>query len=93
MCKCQSKFRSTDQLIRDYLSEVVELAESFFLDRKEWSDCSKGLEDLVERFTGSRLYLGSGLNRVIQSDRHDRYGCIRSPRLVKANGGRCVSER
>jgi hypothetical protein len=92
MCKCTYSVRSDYRLWMDYLGEVKELVESFFLDKKEWSDCSKGLEDLVERYLGYRLYLGSGLNRVTQRDRDASYGCIRSSRLVIANGGRCLSE-
>jgi hypothetical protein len=92
MCRCQTKFRTTHQLWIDYLDEVVELIQSGFRDSKEWSDCSKGMEDLLQRCFGVELYLGSLENRVTQQVRLKTHGCVRSWRLVEANGGRCVSE-
>ncbi len=92
MCKCSNSKRSNNRLWKDYLGEVIELIESFFLDKKEWSDCSKALEDLIERYLGLRLYLGSGLNRVHQNYRDESYGCIRSYSKFVSNGYKCLSE-
>ena len=90
LCPCTTKYRSTKQLWIDYLDEVVELIQTPF-NTKEWSDCSKGLEDLIERYFHIRLYLGSGINRVQQRYRFETHGCIRSLEKVTNNGGKCLS--
>jgi hypothetical protein len=90
LCKCLTVKRSDSQLWKDFLDEVVEILENPF-DKKEWSDSLKGLEDLVERYLGVRVFLGSGINRVHQRLRLESHGCIRSWRKVKEKGG-CLSE-
>lgn len=94
MCKCLNEFPSWKTLVKEFTDEVQELWESKFLDQKEWSDVGRGFERFIEKLVGKRdvINLGGGLNRQVQKERLLLHGCIRSPRLVTANGGRCLSE-
>ena len=91
-CKCMTTPRSTKRLWLAYFEELIELVSSGFTDGKEWSDCSKAMEDLVERYFGLEINLGSLRHRVVRQDRLKEYGCMRSERHLAKTGGMCCTE-
>jgi hypothetical protein len=93
MCKCLDHYPSWKVLWGEMMDELIELKNSP-LDPKEWSDVCRGVERFIEKFFGFRFKgfgLGGELNRKVQLERLEKWGCIRSERLVKANGGKCLS--
>ena len=91
MCQCQMKIPSWKELRDELKDELIELIECRGLDVKEWSDCGRCVERIIEKGLGIELDLGGGLNKKVQVERLKEYGCIRSWEKVKKNGGRCLS--
>jgi hypothetical protein len=90
MCKCSEKIPSWKELIHELIDEMIELIENP-RDKKEWSDVGRGMERIVEKMFKVKVNLGGGMNRRIQIEREEKWGCIRSWEKVNRNGGRCLS--